>query len=396
MNSQGCYLTYAADLPDFVFYAQQKSADNLRKLCVVIMPFFRRPIDMWQLSVEHQAIKAVTDFVFYFSSLQQVCIKVDSRYQSEREKQDENQISDRNYYNVSDFEINFYNASDFELKKYNAWDFEINFYNASDFELSFSNSSLMEWGKYNALGFDFGNFRHVRFWREVWFLNITIQFFLLRRNDLLFIFRAFWKKRDSELKFLVRVRVWNENFNASDFELKKCNASDFEKNFYKASGFGMRKIQRVGFWFWQFSTCLILRRGLRFKNNNSVLFTPWRRLTFNFSSFLEKRDSELKFLLRVRLWNEKFSASCFELKKYNTSDFEINFYNAAVFELNFSNPSVMEWGNYNALDFDFGNFRHVRFWGVVCILKITIQFFLLRENDLLSFFRVFSKCVIFN
>ena len=164
-----------------------------------------------------------------------------------------------------------------------------------------------------------------------------------------------------------------------------------------------------------FTLSQILKRGLDFENLNSVPFTPWKQLIFHFSSLLKKCDSELKFLLRVRLWNEKFNASDFELKKYKASDFEINFYNASGFELkkhnagvfemnfynasdfelNFSNPSLMEWGKYNALDFDFGNFRHVRFWGVVCILKITIRFFLLRENDLLSNFRAFSKSVIF-
>ena len=57
--------------------------------------------------------------------------------QSETEKQDKYQISEKKFYNLSDIDLKFSNAADFEIKFYNASDFGLKKTNALDFELHF-------------------------------------------------------------------------------------------------------------------------------------------------------------------------------------------------------------------------------------------------------------------
>ena len=92
----------------------------------------------------------------------------------------------------------------------------------------------MNWKNHNALDFGSKVFRHVSFWKTFRIQKITFWFNLLRENDIFYIFCAFLKSM---------VLNWKFNY-VSDFELKKYNASDFKTKF----------LQRVRFWFKNFTT----------------------------------------------------------------------------------------------------------------------------------------------
>ena len=54
----------------------------------------------------------------------------------------------------------------------------------------------------------------------------------------------------------------------------------------------------------------------------------------------------------------------------------------------------MDWKKHNALDFELKIFRHVRFWKIFRIQKITFWFILLRANDIICIYRGFLKSKI--
>ena len=65
--------------------------------------------------------------------------------QSEPEKQDKNQISEKKFQNLSDLEFNFSSASDFEIKISKRVRFWLK---------SFTKRQILGWKKYNASDFD--------------------------------------------------------------------------------------------------------------------------------------------------------------------------------------------------------------------------------------------------
>ena len=154
--------------------------------------------------------------------------------QSELEKQDKNQISQKKFLNLSDFEFNFSNASDFEKKIFKTHQIWIK---------SFTKRQILDWKKDNALDFELKNFQDHRFWKTVCAQKITFWFNLLRENDL-FYFWCFSKEHDFELKCSKRVRFWFKSLttrriwdwkkyilkillNASCFLFKQHNTSQF-------------------------------------------------------------------------------------------------------------------------------------------------------------------------
>ena len=149
--------------------------------------------------------------------------------QSEPEKQDKNQISEKSF-RTSDFELKFSNASDFELKFSNESDFETKFTQRVRFWFKgFTTRQILDWAKYNALDFESKIFRHVKFWKNVCIQKITFSFFLLRQNDIICIFRTFLKSI-----------ILNRKFHyVSDFEVKKNTTRQI---------LNLKKIQRVIFW----------------------------------------------------------------------------------------------------------------------------------------------------
>ena len=133
--------------------------------------------------------------------------------QSETEKQDKNQISEKKFCNFSDFELKI-------SQRVRFW-FDV-----------FTTRQILDWKNYNALDFEFKIFRHVRFWNFFECKEITFCFFLLRENDVFCNIRAF-------LKSMILNR---KKYDASDFEFKKYNASDVE----------LKILQRVRFWVYFF------------------------------------------------------------------------------------------------------------------------------------------------
>ena len=141
--------------------------------------------------------------------------------QSEPEKQDKNQIAEKNLLKL----VRFW-SKNFTTRQILIWIF----YNASDIGLK---------EKYNALYFEKNFFSTCQILKNVCIQKITFWSFLLRENDIFCIFRSFFKKLDFELKFSVRDRFWiQKNPTRQILVLKKYNASDFE----------LKKIQRVRFW----------------------------------------------------------------------------------------------------------------------------------------------------
>ena len=89
--------------------------------------------------------------------------------------------------------------------------------------------------------------------------------------------------------------------------------------------------------------------------------------------------------LKSKFWIKNFT-TCQILNKKNTTRQILicKFYNVSDFGLK----------KYNALDFELKIFRHVRFWKIVCIRKITFWFILLRENYIFGIFRTFLKSMM--
>ena len=138
--------------------------------------------------------------------------------QSEPEKQDKNQISEKKLKNFSHLEFNFSNASDFEIKISKRVRFWLK---------NFTKRQTLDWKKYNSLDFELKNFGHVVFWKSVCIQKTTFWFVLLRENDIFCIFGAFSK-----------AWFWNETFqNSSHFTLKVLQRVRFgiEKNTFSKS-----------------------------------------------------------------------------------------------------------------------------------------------------------------
>ena len=139
--------------------------------------------------------------------------------QSEPEMQDKNQISEKEFWTLSDFELKI-------SQRVRFW-----------FEVC-TTRQIWDWKNCNALDFELEIFRHVRFWKMFASKRTTFWFILLSENDIVGTFRAFLKRM-----------IFNWNFvYVTDFELKKYNASYFE----------FRKIQRVRFWVKNITACQFL------------------------------------------------------------------------------------------------------------------------------------------
>ena len=92
--------------------------------------------------------------------------------------------------------------------------------------------------------------------------KITFWFFLLRENDIFWLFRAFLKNMilnwnflyvaDLELKNTTRHNLNLRKYNASDFELKNTTRHFLSLKKYNASDFELKKLQRVRFWVYFF------------------------------------------------------------------------------------------------------------------------------------------------
>ena len=105
----------------------------------------------------------------------------------------------------------------------------------------FTTRPILVWKKYNAKDFELKNFRNVIFWKIVCIQKIMFWFFLLRENDIFYIFRAFSK--------IISI-ILHCNFHyVLDSDLKKYNASGFEMKF-----FGL-----VRFWIKNLTRCQILK-----------------------------------------------------------------------------------------------------------------------------------------
>ena len=77
--------------------------------------------------------------------------------QSEPEKQDKNQISEKTTHLLSDFKLKFFNASDFETKIAQRIRFWVE---------SLTTRQILDWKTHNVLDFELKIFQHVRLWKK--------------------------------------------------------------------------------------------------------------------------------------------------------------------------------------------------------------------------------------
>ena len=104
--------------------------------------------------------------------------------QSELEKQDKNQISEKRILKIVRFWNQFFQRVRFWKKNSKRVRFRLK---------SFTKRKVLDWKKYNVLDSEFKKFGRVRFWKNVCIQKITFWFILLRENDNFCIFSAFLK-----------------------------------------------------------------------------------------------------------------------------------------------------------------------------------------------------------
>ena len=138
--------------------------------------------------------------------------------ESEPEKQDKNQISEKTFWKLSDFELKF-------SQRLRFW-FEV-----------FTTRQIMDWKKCNALDFEFIIFRYVRLWNCLHPQKSRFGSFDSLKMTYFAIF-VFFKQHLFELKFSLRDRLWIEkNTTPYILNLRKGNASDLELKIYNVSDF---------------------------------------------------------------------------------------------------------------------------------------------------------------
>ena len=162
--------------------APQTSDLNYCENCVLsycYSSYIERRIDGWQVSVVHLGTKSGQThslFILLYKIKLVLTLTEDIIIQSEPEKQDENQISEKKFWNLSNFQLKFSNAVDFETKFFTTRQILLSyFYNAYDFGLKkiqrvrfwikkFTTRQILDQLFYNASIFELNFLLCVRFW----------------------------------------------------------------------------------------------------------------------------------------------------------------------------------------------------------------------------------------
>ena len=120
------------------------------------------------------------------------------------------------------------------------------------------------------------------------------------------------KNKLKSMTFILKI------YKLSNFELKEYNALDFEIKITTRSIFNFKKIQRVRFWIWIFSTCQILIKIFAFRKSHFGSFYSVKTLYFTFfwcflNSIILKKTKTTCHILNWGVCSSDFESNFFHL-----------------------------------------------------------------------------------